>query len=102
MAEISIEDRPDSKRYEARVAGEPAGFAAYILTDELIVFTHTEVDPAYEGQGVGSAIARAALDDVRTRKLKVLPLCPFIKGWIQRHADYIDLVYQAPQSKVSE
>ena len=52
-------------RYEAHVDGALDGFAEYQLTDELIVFTHTEVDPAFEGQGVGSAIARGALEDVR-------------------------------------
>jgi len=62
------------------------------------VFTHTVVDPAYEGKGVGSALARAALDEVRGTKRKVLPLCPFIKGWIERHREYVDLVYGAPPS----
>jgi predicted GNAT family acetyltransferase len=86
-------------RYEAHVDGALAGFADYQLTDELVVFTHTEVDPAFEGQGVGSAIARGALDDVRAAGArKVLPLCPFIAGWIARHPDYQPLVYGAPPS----
>jgi predicted GNAT family acetyltransferase len=87
------------RRYEAHVDGALAGFAEYQLTDELIVFTHTEVDPAYEGQGVGSAIARSALDDVRDAGARrVLPLCPFVSGWIARHPDYRPLVYGAPPS----
>ena len=87
------------RRYEGHVDGALAGFAEYQLTDELIVFTHTEVDPAFEGQGVGSAIARSALDDVREAGVrKVLPLCPFISGWIARHPDYRPLVYGAPPS----
>ena len=52
----------DGARYEARVGSNVAGFAEYQLTKDLIVFTHTEVKPAYEGQGVGSASARAALE----------------------------------------
>ena len=88
-----------ARRYEGRVDGALAGFADYQLTDELVVFTHTEVDPAFEGQGVGSAIARAALDDVRDAGArKVLPICPFIAGWIARHPDYAPLVYGAPRS----
>jgi predicted GNAT family acetyltransferase len=90
-------------RYEAHVDGALAGFAAYQRTDELVVFTHTEVDPAYEGQGIGSELARFALDDVRrdgTRK--VLPLCPFIKEWIGRHRDYVDLVYGAPATTAKD
>ncbi|MFN8168690.1 MAG: GNAT family N-acetyltransferase [Candidatus Nanopelagicales bacterium] len=92
-----------ASRYEGRVEGALAGFAEYQLTDQLVVFTHTEVDPAYEGQGVGSAIARWALDDVRAQgSRKVLPLCPFISGWIARHPDYADLVYGAPRSTAKD
>ncbi|HRC41294.1 MAG: GNAT family N-acetyltransferase [Nostocoides sp.] len=83
-------------RYEARIDGALAGFAEYQLTDELIVFTHTEVDPAFEGRGVGGALARFALDDVREQGTrKVMPLCPFIKAWIGKHRDYVPLVYGA-------
>ncbi len=99
--DVVVTNAPDEKRYEARLDGALAGFAEYQLTDELIVFTHTEVDPAFEGKGVGSALARHALDDVRdagTRK--VLPLCPFIKGWIGRHREYVPLVYGAPDGEV--
>lgn len=86
-------------RYQARVDGVPAGVAVYQLTDELVVFTHTEVDPAFEGQGIGSALAKFALDDVRREgRRRVLPLCPFIRDWIGRHPDYADLVYGAPAS----
>lgn len=89
-----VTDVPDERRYEVRSDGEVAGYAEYILTEGLITFTHTEIDPAFEGKGLGSVLVRGALDDVRTRKLAVLPLCPFVKGWIQRHRDYADLVYQ--------
>ena len=93
---VDVIDNPEASRFEARLDGELAGFAEYQLTDQLIVFTHTEVDPAFEGRGVGSALARYALDQVRdagTRK--VLPICPFIKAWIGKHPDYIPLVYGA-------
>lgn len=100
--DIEVADAPDRKRYEARTGGEIAGFAAYQTTHELAVFTHTEVDPAYEGQGVGGALIRGALDDVRRRGLAVLPVCPFVKGWIQRHPDYADLVYQSKTSTPTE
>ncbi|SCQ64531.1 GNAT family N-acetyltransferase [Propionibacterium freudenreichii] len=67
------------------------------------MFTHTEVEPNFEGQGVGSKIARFALDDVRDDGSRsVLPLCPFIKGWILRHPDYKDLVYRAKPSNVKD
>ena len=100
--DVTVTDAPDQHRYEARTDGQLAGFAAYQKAGNLVVFTHTEVDPAYEGHGVGSAIARGALDDVRRQHLPVLPLCPFIKGWIDRHRDYADLVYSARPSRVSD
>ena len=90
-------------RYEARIDGALAGFAQFQLTDELIVFTHTEVDPAFEGMGVGSALVRWALDDVRADGTRtVLPLCPFVKAFIGRHREYVDLVYGAPASSVTD
>jgi predicted GNAT family acetyltransferase len=87
-----------AQRSELRVGGQLAGFAEYQTTPELIVFTHTVIEPQFEGQGLGSTLARAALDDVRAAGgRQVLPLCPFITSWIGRHAEYADLVYRAPE-----
>lgn len=94
---MTTSHNPQASRYEAHVDGELAGFAEYQPTDTLVVFTHTEVDERFEGRGVGSALARFGLDDVRAAGTrKVLPLCPFIKRWIDKHPDYVDLVYDAP------
>jgi predicted GNAT family acetyltransferase len=93
MSTREIIDNTEESRYEIVVDGRRAGFAEYRLRPEnRIVFTHTEVDGAYEGQGVGGALARGALDDARARGLAVVPMCPFIKGWIDKHPDYADLV----------
>ena len=92
MADVETTHNPDQHRYEAHFDGELAGFAEYQLTDALVIFTHTEVEDAYEGQGIGGALARAALDDVRERGgLRVVPRCPFIKSWMDEHPDYLDL-----------
>lgn len=99
MTDIQVVHDPSRLRYQASIGGEPAGFAEYLLTDEMIVFTHTDVDRRFEGKGVGSALARFALDEVRTAdRRKVLPLCPFIKGWIGRHREYVSMVYGVPES----
>jgi predicted GNAT family acetyltransferase len=93
VSEVQVTNNEAEKRYEARVDGRLAGSAYYDTADDLIVFTHTEVDDDYEGHGVGSTLARAALDDVRADgRRKVVPRCPFIKGWIDRHPDYQDLL----------
>ena len=57
-----------------------------------VIFTHTEIDPAFEGRGLGGQLARAALDDVRARGEHVFARCEFIKGWIEKHPDYQDLL----------
>jgi predicted GNAT family acetyltransferase len=93
VSDVQVTDNEAEQRFEVRVGGELAGSAYYETADDLIVFTHTEVDDAYEGHGVGSALARAALDAVRADGgRKVVARCPFIKGWIDRHPDYRDLL----------
>jgi hypothetical protein len=93
MTELSVTHHPDRHRYEAFVEGELAGFAVYRLSEGVIEFTHTEVDDAFEGHGVGSTLAREALDDVRRDgSRKVVATCPFISSWIERHDDYKDLL----------
>jgi predicted GNAT family acetyltransferase len=87
-----VKNNASRHRYEIRVGGRVVGFAAYRPREDAVVFTHTEIEDAYEGQGLGSALARAALDDVRASGGAVVPLCPFIKGYIDRHPEYGDLV----------
>jgi uncharacterized protein len=89
---VTVRNDPEHERYVALVDGEPAGFAAYRRRPGLIAFTHTEVNARFEGRGVGSALARAALDEARGNGDVVLPFCRFINGWISEHADYRDLV----------
>ncbi|NYG54325.1 GNAT family N-acetyltransferase [Nocardioides perillae] len=99
MAQVETQHNAAEHRFEAWIDGELAGFAEYQLTDQLYVFTHTEVPARFEGHGVGSALARTGLDTVRTEGTRrVLAICPFIKGWIDRHPDYRDLLYGAPRS----
>ena len=83
----------ERSRFEIHVDGRIAGFAQYRMGDPgLIVFTHTEIDDAYEGRGLGSILIRAALDAARSRSLAVRPECPFVRGYIGRHPEYLDLV----------
>ncbi|GAA0690245.1 GNAT family N-acetyltransferase [Kitasatospora atroaurantiaca] len=91
---VTVEDVEAESRFEARVDGRPAGFAEYLRSETLVVYPHTVVNPAFEGQGVGGALARAALDDARGRGLAVLATCQFIKGWMLRHPEYADLAYE--------
>jgi uncharacterized protein len=94
--ELTVTDRPDAGRYEVRDGDRVLGLAAYHRRGGQVVFTHTEVDPDAEGSGIGSTLVRGALDDVRARELRAVPLCPFVRAWIDRHPDYADLVDASP------
>ncbi|MDX6743993.1 GNAT family N-acetyltransferase [Actinocorallia sp. A-T 12471] len=101
MPEVVITDVPERERFEAHLDGVLAGFAEYMRGPSLVVYPHTVVHREYEGKGVGSALARAVLDDARARGLKVLPTCPFIAAWMLRTPGYAELAYQA-RSTVSD
>ena len=85
-------DNAAEHRYEVAVDGEVVGFTQYRARPGLIAFIHTEVDRRHEGEGLGSTLIAAALDDARQRGLAVLPFCPFVNAYIQRHREYVDLV----------
>lgn len=91
-SEPTVADNPSTHRFEITVDGEVAGFAEYERRDEVVEFTHTVIDDAYEGQGLGSTLVRAALDGARDDGLKVIATCPFVASYIQRHDEYADLV----------
>ncbi len=80
-------------RYELLVDGQVAARAEYLREGDAVRFTHTEVSPEREGQGLAARVAAFALDDVRTRGLKAIPQCSYIAGYIARHEkEYGDLV----------
>jgi predicted GNAT family acetyltransferase len=92
VAQVTVQDNAEQQRYEASTeSGVVAGFAEYRDVAGVRVFTHTEVDDAYEGQGIGSSLARGALDDVRERGMSIRVKCPFIKKFIDSHDEYADL-----------
>jgi uncharacterized protein len=83
---------PEAHRYELLLDGERIGELAYRQRNDRIAFTHTNVNPAYEGRGFGSRLAETALGDARRQGLAVVPLCPFIAWYIEQHPDHGDLV----------
>ena len=92
MAEPSAVVMNDkTHRFETTLDGETA-FTEYVLHNGAIVLPHTLVPPAFEGKGVGSALAKAALGYARAHGLTVKPICPFIAGYIQKHPEWQDLV----------
>lgn len=89
---VEVTDAKDANRYEARVDGELAGFLEYQVDGDVVTMPHTEVDPRFEGQGVGSTLVASALDSVRGVGGRVVPTCSFVASYIERHPEYQDLV----------
>jgi uncharacterized protein len=89
---IEVADAPDRERYELSIDGEVVGFTAYRVRPGLIAFVHTEVDERFQGRGLGDQVIRFALQDARARGLAVLPFCPFVKAFIERHREFEALV----------
>ncbi|MCZ2499044.1 GNAT family N-acetyltransferase [Xylophilus sp. Kf1] len=89
---VIISRNADAGRYEAHLDGTLAGTCQYQLQGPVVTFTHTVVDPAFEGRGVGSALARQALEDAHTEGHRVVAQCSFIAAYIQRHESYSDLL----------
>jgi uncharacterized protein len=88
--ELVIFHDKDKRRFETNVNGFVA-FVEYNLFNQGINFTHTEVPTELEGQGIGSYLAKHVLNYAREQHLRVMPLCPFIKGYIDRHMEYADI-----------
>jgi uncharacterized protein len=90
--DVVMRDEPGAGRYALYVSGRLAGLATYVLSGDIMTIPHTEVQPEFEGRGLGARLARFALDDARRRGLRVAPRCPFIATYIRRHPEYADLV----------
>jgi predicted GNAT family acetyltransferase len=97
--DVSVRDVPDRRRFEVVVDGNVAGFVTYGMEGDALALQHTEVDDAYEGQGLGSVLVKAALDTARERGVGVLPYCPFVNAYLRRHRELVDLVPEAERAR---
>ncbi|MDT8915903.1 GNAT family N-acetyltransferase [Amycolatopsis sp. PS_44_ISF1] len=93
--ETRVVRHDERSRYELFADGELAGFARYAERGNQTVFTHTEIDEAFGGRGLGQVLAKAALDDVVERGRVIVAVCPFIAGYLKRHPGYQDHVRRA-------
>ena len=90
--ELRIADDPETNRFRAWLGDELAGYSEYETEPGRIVFTHTVVRPKFEGRGIGSRLAKFAVDDVRDRGLRIKPVCPFVRAYLKRHPEYDSIV----------
>jgi uncharacterized protein len=89
-----VEENPAKHRFEILVDDALAGFTAYLPRGEVRIFTHTEVRPEFQDMGVGAALVRATLDQVREQGGQLVPQCPFMRAYIERHPEYANLVFE--------
>ena len=89
---VRVTDNPARKRFEGFIGDELVGVIEYIPLDGKVIATHTEVEPAYEGQGVGSRLVAGALQLLRDDGRLVQPLCPYVTAYLRRHPEYADVV----------
>jgi predicted GNAT family acetyltransferase len=93
---FTVTDVPERERFEARdEAGELAGVLTYQLTGNIIAYTHTRVEPAFEGHGAGTVLVRTGMDDARAKGRMVVPICPFLKSWLDEHQEYEPIVVRS-------
>jgi predicted GNAT family acetyltransferase len=91
-ADYVVRDNPEELQYEFVRDDELLGTIRYRTEPGVIVLVHTEVSPAAEGQGVGSRLVAGALDDIRARGLRLVPVCRFVSAYLQRHPEQRDLI----------
>ena len=89
---VRVEDDPGARRYSVFVDGERAGYATYDDAPGVRTVLHTEIDPRFEHHGLAGALARAALDDLKTRAVRLVPRCPFFERFVASHPEFADLV----------
>ena len=88
----TVRDNVQKHRFEIDLGDGSLAIAQYTLRDGKIMFTHTEVPPAHEGKGVGTALIQFALASARERRLRVIPICPFFAAYIKKHPEEQDLL----------
>ena len=89
---ITVRDNTDAHTYDAAVDGKVVGTIVYELEGRRTVFMHTIVEPEYRRRGIGTALARDALDDVRAKGMTLTSYCGFVSGFIDAHPEYADLI----------
>jgi len=87
-----VRDNPEARRYELAVDGKVA-VMTYNLNPPQLMITEALVPEALEGLGLAGRLAAAVVADVRARGLVLLPVCPYLAGWLQKHPEHADIVH---------
>ena len=88
----TVRDNPEEERFELRLGDELVGILEYRGRGRDRALTHTEIFEGHEGQGLAKHLVQAALDDLRERDLRIVPVCPYVRRFLEDHREYVDLV----------
>lgn len=89
---ITVGDHEDANRFEIHRDGELAGFLDYVRSADRLRITHTEIDTRFRGHGLGARLVHGAIDGARQEGVTVVPECSFVRGWLDEHPEYADVV----------
>jgi predicted GNAT family acetyltransferase len=89
---LTVQNNREAGQYELLAGDQVIGLAQYQLGPASVAFVHTEIAPEVGGQGLGSVLVQAALDDVRAQGLAALPYCTFVRHFMETHPEYLDLI----------
>ena len=99
--EVTLVNNLERERYEALIGGRPAAYSTYEMEPGRVVITHTVVRPQFEGRGVGSRLAKFAVDDIRDRGLRIKPVCKFTQAWLRKHPEHDPIVDYPNEERIS-
>lgn len=90
MSEVAVTDTPDEGAFTIDVDGTRAGLTAYRDVPDTAerIFYHTEIGDEFGGQGLASTLVKQALDESIAAGKTIVPVCPYVKGWVGKHPDY--------------
>lgn len=89
MSEIVVSENPALGRFEATLNGSLA-VAEYRIEGNRMIFTHTEVPPAFRGRGIAEQLVLAGFRAARERGLKIVPFCSYVAALLERHPEFAD------------
>lgn len=92
-SQLQVINNEAKNRFEVKV-DKYLAVCEYKLIKDRIIFTHTEVPPAIEGQGIASRLAKTGLEYAVANNLKIMPLCPYVAAYIKRHPEYLPHVME--------
>ena len=95
MESLELSINPTAQRYEAKQGGNVVAFIEYRDDSSARSLTHTKVNENLEGQGIGSQLVKFALEEIKSSGSSLVPMCPFVATYVQRHREYAELVAPA-------